>query len=84
MTDRAETGEPRVALERSLERSLREGPPDERGYRAERVDFNTDAHVELLWSLSRAPDADSALRTMVRLADALGNGWDELNRGLSS
>ena len=26
------------------------------------------------------PDADTALRTMVRLADAAGNGWDELNR----
>jgi glutamate-ammonia-ligase adenylyltransferase len=48
----------------------------------DRLGWNTDAHVELLWSLSRAPDADSALRTMVRLADALGNGWDELNRGL--
>ncbi|HEY6573739.1 MAG TPA: bifunctional [glutamine synthetase] adenylyltransferase/[glutamine synthetase]-adenylyl-L-tyrosine phosphorylase, partial [Mycobacterium sp.] len=48
----------------------------------DRLGWNTDAHVELLWSLSRAPDADSALRTMVRLADALGSGWDELNRGL--
>jgi [glutamine synthetase] adenylyltransferase / [glutamine synthetase]-adenylyl-L-tyrosine phosphorylase len=48
----------------------------------DRLGWNTDAHVELLWSLSRAPDADSALRTMVRLADALGGGWDELNGGL--
>ncbi len=46
MTDRTATGEPRAALERSLERSLREGPPDEGGYRAEAVDFSTDAHVE--------------------------------------
>ena len=28
------------------------------------------------------PDADTALRAMVRLADAAGNGWDELNRAL--
>ena len=48
----------------------------------ERLGWNTDAHVELLWSLSRAPDADAALRTMVRLAEAAGSGWDELNRAL--
>ncbi|BBZ29191.1 glutamate-ammonia-ligase adenylyltransferase [Mycolicibacterium madagascariense] len=48
----------------------------------DRLGWNTDAYVELLWSLSRAPDADVALRTMVRLADALGDGWDELNRAL--
>ena len=48
----------------------------------DRLGWNTDDHVELLWSLSRAPDADTALRTMVRLADALGDDWDELNRAL--
>ncbi|MDT5015299.1 MAG: [glutamine synthetase] adenylyltransferase / [glutamine synthetase]-adenylyl-L-tyrosine [Mycobacterium sp.] len=48
----------------------------------DRLRWNTDAHVELLWSLSRAPDADTALRAMVRLADAVGNGWDELNQAL--
>ena len=47
-----------------------------------RLGWNTDAHVELLWSLSRAPDADAALRAMVRLADSAGSGWDELNRAL--
>ncbi|MET0900511.1 MAG: bifunctional [glutamine synthetase] adenylyltransferase/[glutamine synthetase]-adenylyl-L-tyrosine phosphorylase [Mycobacterium sp.] len=47
-----------------------------------RLGWNTDAHIELLWSLSRAPDADSALRTMVRLADAAGSDWDELNNAL--
>jgi glutamate-ammonia-ligase adenylyltransferase len=47
-----------------------------------RLGWTTDAHVELLWSLSRAPDADIALRTMVRLADALDDDWDELNRAL--
>ena len=44
-----------------------------------RLGWTTDAHVELLWSLSRAPDADAALRAMVRLADAAGADWDELN-----
>jgi len=48
----------------------------------DRLGWNTDDHVELLWSLSRAPDADNALRALVRLADALGGGWDELSRAL--
>lgn len=48
----------------------------------DRLGWNTDAHVELLWSLSRSPDADLALRTMVRLADALEDDWDELNHEL--
>ena len=48
----------------------------------DRLGWNTDAHVELLWSLSRAPDADNALRAMVRLADAVGRDWDELNQAL--
>ncbi|KAA8969297.1 bifunctional [glutamine synthetase] adenylyltransferase/[glutamine synthetase]-adenylyl-L-tyrosine phosphorylase [Mycobacterium sp.] len=44
--------------------------------------WDTDAHVDLLWSLSRAPDADAALKALVRLAEALGAGWDELHAGL--
>ena len=48
----------------------------------DRLGWNTDAHVELLWSLSRAPDADEALRAIVRLADTAGQGWDELNQAL--
>ncbi len=48
----------------------------------DQLGWNTDDHVELLWSLSRAPDADGALRTIVRLAEALGDGWDELHRAL--
>jgi [glutamine synthetase] adenylyltransferase / [glutamine synthetase]-adenylyl-L-tyrosine phosphorylase len=44
--------------------------------------WNTEARVDLLWSLSRAPDADAALCAMVRLAEALGAGWDELNAAL--
>ncbi len=46
--------------------------------------WDTDDHVELLWSLSRAPDADAALHTMVRLAEALGDDWAELNAALST
>lgn len=44
MTDRVAKGE-RAAFERALERSLREGPPDEEGYRAEAVDFSTEVQV---------------------------------------
>ena len=47
-----------------------------------RLGWDTDGHVELLWSLSRAPDADSALQTMVRLADALDGEWPQLNSAL--
>ncbi|WKG01342.1 bifunctional [glutamine synthetase] adenylyltransferase/[glutamine synthetase]-adenylyl-L-tyrosine phosphorylase [Mycolicibacterium sp. HK-90] len=48
----------------------------------EQLGWNTEAHVELLWSLSRAPDADIALLAMVRLVDSLGAGAYELNRQL--
>lgn len=48
----------------------------------DRLGWNTDSHVELLWALSRAPDADTALAAMVRLVDALGDGWSELNQQL--
>lgn len=44
--------------------------------------WNTEAHVELLWSLSRAPDADTALKAIVRLSEALGPGWAELDASL--
>ncbi len=47
----------------------------------DQLGWNTDTHVELLWSLSRAPDADSALKAMVRLAEAAGD-WDKLNAAL--
>ncbi|OMC40010.1 bifunctional glutamine-synthetase adenylyltransferase/deadenyltransferase [Mycobacterium sp. GA-1841] len=51
----------------------------------DRLGWNTEAHVELLWSLSRAPDADIALLAMVRLADELDEAdWNELNRTLLS
>jgi len=34
--------------------------------------WNTEAHIDVLWSLSRAPDADAALCATIRLAEALG------------
>jgi len=46
--------------------------------------WNTEDRVDLLWSLSRAPDADAALCAVVRLAEALGDGWDELNAALAA
>ena len=45
-------------------------------------DHDDQAHVDLLWSLSRAPDPDAALRTLVRLAENPDTGWDELNAAL--
>ena len=44
--------------------------------------WNTDVHVELLWSLSRAPDADTALKAIVRLSEALGPDWADLDAAL--
>ena len=46
--------------------------------------WNTEERIDLLWSLSRAPDADAALCAMVRLAEALGDDWDELNAALAT
>jgi glutamate-ammonia-ligase adenylyltransferase len=49
-----------------------------------RLGWDTEAYVELLWSLSRAPDADAALHTMVRLSEALGEDWRDLDTALLS
>lgn len=40
------------------------------------------AHVNRLWSLSRAPDPDAALRALVRIAEHPDAAWDELNAAL--
>ena len=40
------------------------------------------AHVDLLWSLSRAPDPDAALKALVRFAENPDADWDELNAAL--
>lgn len=45
-------------------------------------DHDDQAHVDLLWSLSRAPDPDAALRVLIRLAENPETGWDELNAAL--
>ncbi|OBK17238.1 bifunctional [glutamine synthetase] adenylyltransferase/[glutamine synthetase]-adenylyl-L-tyrosine phosphorylase [Mycobacterium asiaticum] len=39
-------------------------------------------HVDLLWSLSRAPDADAALRALIRMSENPDIEWDELNTAL--
>jgi glutamate-ammonia-ligase adenylyltransferase len=46
--------------------------------------WNTEKCVDVLWSLSRAPDADAALCATVRLAEALGDGWAALNAALAT
>ncbi|WP_280206725.1 bifunctional [glutamine synthetase] adenylyltransferase/[glutamine synthetase]-adenylyl-L-tyrosine phosphorylase [Nocardia cyriacigeorgica] len=38
--------------------------------------------IPLLWALSRAPDADLALNTIIRLREALGDEWAELDSAL--
>ncbi len=45
-------------------------------------DHDDQAHVDLLWSLSRAPDPDAALRALARLSENPDTGWDELNAAL--
>ncbi|MFV0495614.1 bifunctional [glutamine synthetase] adenylyltransferase/[glutamine synthetase]-adenylyl-L-tyrosine phosphorylase [Mycobacterium sp.] len=41
-----------------------------------------EAHVERLWALSRAADADAALRALVRLSENPDAQWDELDSEL--
>ncbi len=49
----------------------------------QRLGWNDADSVELLWALSRAANADLALRTLARLADSLGDdGWAELDAAL--
>ncbi|WP_245549852.1 bifunctional [glutamine synthetase] adenylyltransferase/[glutamine synthetase]-adenylyl-L-tyrosine phosphorylase, partial [Gordonia effusa] len=43
-----------------------------------------EASIDLLWSLSRAPDADLALRALVRLQSAVGEAWREIDTLLRS
>ncbi len=44
--------------------------------------WDDETHIELLWSLSRSPDADSALHALVRLSEVLGEGWYDLDAAL--
>jgi glutamate-ammonia-ligase adenylyltransferase len=57
---------------------------DRAGANLAQLGWNTEEHIDVLWSLSRAADADAALCATVRLAEALGDGWDELNAALAS
>jgi [glutamine synthetase] adenylyltransferase / [glutamine synthetase]-adenylyl-L-tyrosine phosphorylase len=45
-------------------------------------DHDDQAHIDRLWSLSRAPDPDAALKALVRLSENPDTGWDELNAAL--
>jgi glutamate-ammonia-ligase adenylyltransferase len=45
-------------------------------------DRDDQEYVDRLWSLSRAPDPDAALRALVRLSENPDTGWDELNAAL--
>ena len=47
-----------------------------------KLGWDTDAHVELLWSLSRTANADTALHAVVRLSEALGDEWHQLDAAL--
>lgn len=40
------------------------------------------AHVDRLWSLSRSPDPDAALRALIRLAENPDSDWGELDAAL--
>ncbi|SEM12617.1 bifunctional [glutamine synthetase] adenylyltransferase/[glutamine synthetase]-adenylyl-L-tyrosine phosphorylase [Rhodococcus maanshanensis] len=46
------------------------------------LDWANPESLELLWALSRAANADLALRTLVRVKDGLGDGWAELDAEL--
>ncbi|KQU02594.1 bifunctional glutamine-synthetase adenylyltransferase/deadenyltransferase [Rhodococcus sp. Leaf7] len=47
-----------------------------------RLGWTDEDSTELLWSLSRAPDADLALKTLARLADEQGETWSSLDARL--
>ncbi|AZZ81727.1 bifunctional glutamine-synthetase adenylyltransferase/deadenyltransferase [Gordonia alkanivorans] len=44
--------------------------------------WNTPESVDVLWALSRAPDADLALRTLVRLRGVVEDEWSEIDAAL--
>lgn len=46
--------------------------------------WNDTESIELLWALSRAPNADLALRSLVRLSEAMDEDWAELDSALRS
>ncbi|RIT60404.1 bifunctional [glutamine synthetase] adenylyltransferase/[glutamine synthetase]-adenylyl-L-tyrosine phosphorylase [Mycobacteroides abscessus] len=50
----------------------------------EELGWTTEAHVPLLWSLSRSPDADAALLTLIRLREEMGPQWAALDQELSA
>lgn len=45
-------------------------------------DHDDQAYIDRLWSLSRAPDPDAALRALIRLSENPDAEWDELDAAL--
>jgi glutamate-ammonia-ligase adenylyltransferase len=45
-------------------------------------DRDDQEYIDRLWSLSRAPDPDAAVRALVRLSENPDSDWDELNAAL--
>ena len=45
-------------------------------------EHDDQAHIDLLWSLSRAADPDAALLALVRLSENPDAEWDQLNAAL--
>jgi glutamate-ammonia-ligase adenylyltransferase len=41
--------------------------------------WSNEKSIDVLWSLSRAPDADLALRALIRMHDAVGAEWAEID-----
>ncbi|WP_197501414.1 MULTISPECIES: bifunctional [glutamine synthetase] adenylyltransferase/[glutamine synthetase]-adenylyl-L-tyrosine phosphorylase [Gordonia] len=41
--------------------------------------WNNEESIELLWALSRSPDADLALRAIVRMRSQVGDDWSEID-----
>ncbi|WP_127783381.1 bifunctional [glutamine synthetase] adenylyltransferase/[glutamine synthetase]-adenylyl-L-tyrosine phosphorylase [Rhodococcus sp. X156] len=47
-----------------------------------KLGWTTDKHREVLWALSRSPDADLALRGLERLSESSESRWEELSKRL--
>ncbi|MGY2063625.1 hypothetical protein ACW9HQ_52745, partial [Nocardia gipuzkoensis] len=46
------------------------------------LEWDNVESVPLLWALSRSPDADLALLTLIRLRERLGSDWAALDSAL--
>ncbi|MFT4199438.1 bifunctional [glutamine synthetase] adenylyltransferase/[glutamine synthetase]-adenylyl-L-tyrosine phosphorylase [Gordonia sp. (in: high G+C Gram-positive bacteria)] len=46
--------------------------------------WNTEGRADVAWALSRSPDADLALKALVRLREAVGDQWSEIDGLIAS